>query len=99
MKSHLYLQVVEAVDKCLIKLQLDYIDLMLIHAPGFPPNYVPKVLSKEMVDKKDAIKDVSEARIVMWEALQFCQKQGKVKHIGVSNYNRDHIEQMLKNPR
>ena len=52
-----------------------------------------------MAEKQAAIKDMSEARIVMWEGLQFCQKQGKVKHIGVSNYNRDHIEQMLKNPR
>ena len=40
-----------------------------------------------MAERQAAIKDMSEARIVMWEALQFCQKEGKVKHIGVSNYN------------
>ena len=78
---------------------MDYIDLLLIHAPGFPPGYVFKTLGTEMAEKQAAIKDMAEARIVMWEALQFCQKQGKVKHIGLSNYSRNHIEQMIDNPR
>ena len=72
---------------------------MLIHAPGFPPNYVSSTLGPEMAAKQAAIKDMSEARIVMWDALQFCQKEGKVKHIGISNYNRNHIEQLIMNPR
>lgn len=78
---------------------MEHIDLLLIHAPGFPPGHVFNTLGKEMAEKQAAIKDMAEARIVMWEALQFCQKQGKVKHIGLSNYNRHHIEQMISNPR
>ena len=29
---------------------------------------------KEMAEKQAAIKDMAEARIVMWEALQLCQR-------------------------
>ena len=54
---------------------MNYVDLLLIHAPGFPPNYVSSTLGPEMAAKQAAIKDMSEARIVMWEALQFCQKE------------------------
>ena len=37
--------------------------------------------------------------MAMWEALQLCQKEGKIKHLGVSNFARKHIEGLLKDPR
>ena len=37
--------------------------------------------------------------MTMWEALQLCQREGKVRHIGVSNFARKHIEGMLRDPR
>ena len=37
--------------------------------------------------------------MTMWEALQLCQREGKVRHIGVSNFARKHIEGMLWDPR
>ena len=40
-----------------------------------------------------------ETRIQMWEALQDLKKEGKIRDIGVSNFNRFHIEQLIKNPR
>ena len=91
---------VDIVDKSLMNLQLDYIDLVLIHFPGLPPNFKPKransnAFSNIPIDPKE----IAEVRMTMWEALQLCQKSGKVKHIGVSNFNRHHIEQLVKNPR
>ena len=35
----------------------------------------------------------------MWEAFQLCHKEGKIKHIGVSNFARKHIEALVKDPR
>ena len=35
----------------------------------------------------------------MWEALQLCQGEGKIRHLGVSNFARKHIEGMVKDPR
>ena len=37
--------------------------------------------------------------MAMWEALQLCQREGKIRHIGVSNFARKHIEGMLRDPR
>ena len=42
---------------------------------------------------------IIEVRMVMWEALQLCHKEGKIKHIGVSNFARKHIEGLVKDPR
>ena len=35
----------------------------------------------------------------MWEALQLCKEEGKIRHLGVSNFARKHIEGMVKDPR
>ena len=85
-------EVLNMVDDSLKNLQLDYIDLMMIHFPG---NSDP---NKDKEYKNDP--DINaESRIEMWDALQTCQQKGKIKHIGVSNFTRIHIERLLKNPR
>lgn len=55
----------------LAKLQLDYIDLYLIHAPFG-----------------------NAQRLEQWKALLDLQRQGKVRAIGVSNFNETHIEEI-----
>jgi diketogulonate reductase-like aldo/keto reductase len=85
-------EVVTMVDESLKKLQLDYIDLMMIHFPG---NSDP---NKDKEYKNDPDTN-AEGRMEMWDALQTCQEKGKIKHIGISNFTRHHIEQLLKNPR
>ena len=52
-------------------LQVDEIDLYLIHNPF-----------------------AKENRLELWEAMVELKKQGKVKHIGVSNYNVHHIKEI-----
>ena len=37
--------------------------------------------------------------MTMWEALQGCQREGKIRHLGVSNFARKHIEGLVKDPR
>ena len=58
----------------LSRLQLDYVDLYLIHAP-FSANH----------------------RIEQWRALVDLCEQGKVRSIGVSNFNISHIEEIKNN--
>ena len=40
-----------------------------------------------------------EARMRMWVALQQCKEVGKIRHLGVSNFARKHIEGMVKDSR
>ena len=85
-------ETIKMVNDCLSNLQLEYIDLMMIHYPGVSTFYKEKEFANDA--KKNA-----EARMEMWEALQFCQTEGKIKHIGVSNFTRVHLETLINDPR
>lgn len=64
------------------KLQVKYIDLVLIHWPG------SSKLAHD--DPKNA-----ERRKGSWEDLEELVKEGIVKSIGVSNYTIKHLEEMI----
>lgn len=66
-----YETTIESLQTSLAKLQLDYVDLYLIHAP-FPQTQ----------------------RLEQWKALVELQRQGRVRAIGVSNFNEEHIEEI-----
>ena len=87
-----YQETVAMVNDSLAKLQLQYIDLMMIHYPGVSTFYKEKEFPNDP-------KNNAEARIEMWEALQYCQKEGKLKHIGVSNFTKVHLESLISDPR
>merc|ERR1712241_1014812 len=98
-----YEKTITAMRKSFEKLGLDYVDLVLIHSPGMPPGYkgdLLRFLSEEDLKKlPKTAESYQEARISMWEALQDLKSEGKILDIGVSNFNRFHIEQLINNPR
>ncbi len=63
--------VIDSIDESLRKLNMDYIDLLLIHWPV-----------------KDCVRHT-------WEAMEDFVKGGAVKSIGVSNFNRHHLDDLL----
>lgn len=70
--NHSYKETIQSFEESLKKLDLDYLDLYLIHWPG--TNYAYK-----------------EA----WKAMEDLYKAGKVKAIGVSNFQKHHLEELL----
>ena len=87
------------IEESLKVLQLDYLDCVLIHFPGRPKDFNPQNKSVFFSSITSDPVRAPEARMVMWEALQKCQQEGKVRHIGVSNFNRHHIEMLVQDPR
>ena len=73
---------------CLRNLQLDYVDLLLIHFPG-PPTGDKTSLSPELSQQK---------RLEAWNALETLYREGKARAIGVSNYCQRHLEELLASP-
>ena len=63
--------VIDSIDESLSKLNMDYIDLLLIHWPV-----------------KDCVRHT-------WEAMEDFVRGGAVKSIGVSNFNRHHLDDLL----
>lgn len=86
-------EVVAMVDNSLKNLQLGYLDLMMIHYPG---NSSASPKTKEDSNDPEAN---ANGIIEMWKALRACQVEGKIKHIGVSNFTRRHIERLIKSPK
>eukprot|EP00268_Persea_americana_P040435 TRINITY_DN4015_c0_g1_i2.p1 TRINITY_DN4015_c0_g1~~TRINITY_DN4015_c0_g1_i2.p1 ORF type:complete len:321 (-),score=73.08 TRINITY_DN4015_c0_g1_i2:190-1152(-) len=83
-------RVLPALKQSLQNLELDYIDLYLIHWPvsSKPVEY------KFPFDKEDLLPMDFKA---VWEAMEECQRLGLVKSIGVSNFSCKKLSQLMVN--
>lgn len=70
----------EQLKKSLKKLDLDYIDLYLIHWPANTKNY----------------RNWQKTNADSWRAMEELQAEGKIKSIGVSNFWEEHLEALFK---
>lgn len=76
-----YASAAQSIDVSLEKLGLDYIDLMIIHAPQPWDEFREGDYDKENID--------------VWRALEDAYKTGKVRAIGLSNFNQHDVENIL----
>lgn len=67
-------------EKSLIRLDLDYIDLYLIHWPANAKNYA----------------NWQKTNADTWRAMEELQAEGKIKSIGVSNFFQEHLEALFQ---
>lgn len=67
-------------EKSLKRLDLNYIDLYLVHWPANAKNY----------------DNWQETNAETWRAMEELQAEGKIKSIGVSNFFQEHLKALLK---
>ncbi len=77
-----YDEAVAAIDESLAKLDIGYIDLMLIHAP------------QPWADFRGG--DYSEGNLAAWRALEEAHQAGKIRAIGVSNFLQQDLENIIE---
>jgi len=81
-----------ALDASLKDLGLDYVDLFLIHWPSaFKPGeeLFPK-------DKSGKTETANISYVDTWKAMEKLVKTGKTKAVGISNFSRAEVENVLK---
>ncbi|MEM7087077.1 MAG: aldo/keto reductase [Bacteroidota bacterium] len=79
-----------ALQESLRKLQLDYLDLYLIH---WPVAFQPGVM---MPSSQDEYLSLKEAPIITtWKEMERAKKAGLARHIGVSNFSKRKLEDLV----
>lgn len=79
-----YEEAVKAIEKSLERLNVDYIDLMIIHSPQPWANF------------RDG-NHYFEGNVEAWRALEEAYEAGKLRAIGVSNFEQADLENLINN--
>lgn len=86
----------EALNLSLSKLGLDYVDLYLVHWPlAMNPNGNHELFPKLADGSRDIVH--SHSHVTTWKSMEelIAKNPGKVKAIGVSNYSKLYLEELL----
>ena len=80
-----YEEAVAAIDESLAKMDIDYIDMMIIHSP------------KPWAEFQNDEDHFFEGNLEAWRALEEAYEAGKLRAIGVSNFEQMDLENLLTN--
>ena len=103
-KYHGYDGTLECLRLSLSRLQVDHVDLWLMHWPG--PAYKTMNRRSDVLEKEGPWyyattlkEDMAKVRAETWRAMEDLLEQGKARAIGVSNFSVQHLETLKETAR
>ncbi|KPI92403.1 PREDICTED: 1,5-anhydro-D-fructose reductase-like isoform X1 [Papilio xuthus] len=82
-------------DLQLSRLQMNYVDLYLIHVPfGFHCNF--ETMTPMVEENGEYDLDLDTDHISTWRVMEQCQKEGLIRNLGLSNFNQAQITKIMK---
>jgi diketogulonate reductase-like aldo/keto reductase len=99
-KYHGYERTLQCLELSLKRLQLEYVDLWLMHWPG--PAWNTMNRRKDVLEQDrwhyavHAEADIATVRAETWRAMEDSVRNGKCRAIGVSNFSVDHLKTLKK---
>ncbi|KAF4517437.1 hypothetical protein B566_EDAN005046 [Ephemera danica] len=82
--------------RSLERLQLDYVDLYLVHVPfGYKERGEDEIHPRD--EKGNMLIDTSTDHLAIWKEMENQVTAGRVKAIGLSNFNPRQIERVVEN--
>ncbi|KAG0184404.1 hypothetical protein DFQ28_011196 [Apophysomyces sp. BC1034] len=89
-------RVIEGFNKSLADLNIEYIDLYLMHWPIALNPATGKMMPLRPDGSRDLDEEINGRFEITWEAMEGLLHTGKVKAIGVSNFSIPNLERLLK---
>jgi diketogulonate reductase-like aldo/keto reductase len=103
-KYHGYKQTLTCLNMSLKRLDMDYVDLYLMHWPG--PAWKTMNRRKDLLEANGPWyyaadnmqpEEMAQLRSETWRAMEDALKDGKCRSIGVSNFTVEHLKALKKN--
>lgn len=79
-----------AIQQTLADLQLEYLDLYLMHWP------IPLKKGHGMRSADDFMDPVAQPFTLTWQAMSFLKEKGLAKHLGVSNFTEKKLKRLIE---
>lgn len=92
-----FLFCIQALERSLKNLQLDYLDLFLLHWPTQSPAHLGDATDPPRpLERKSSVQLKAHAKPA-WQAMEalLAAEPGRVKAIGVSNFSQPQLEELL----
>uniref|UniRef100_A0A7S4ARL3 NADP-dependent oxidoreductase domain-containing protein n=1 Tax=Pseudo-nitzschia australis TaxID=44445 RepID=A0A7S4ARL3_9STRA len=86
-----YHRTLEKVPTYLRELNLDYVDMLLMHFPAAMAGGMPRYCKADGRTMKECRQDT-------WKALSELRARGLIRNVGVSNFATHHLEELLELP-